>query len=334
MSSSSTMRSLVRSVISEVPGNQDAAAASSHFGDETIQTFFAEVKGLVNAAFGALNDEVKSVPGKSDDWRQRAMGRGLTFMADRSNEGAIINSVVESDDACRSLTNLYFSAMNKFVQNRASKQELMNINFVPFGKFIASLYRQLANDNHMKTTFFQSMSYAEKDAFLADTLRRVMQKSIIWPASSSSSSSSSKFSVATTTVKPASESYFSKPLTPSDSVSNISKPAAAVPSVAPTASVVVGQSVAAKVVKAAVDGEDGLSPETLQKHNNKSSRFSAFKTASVIGGGGDKHRDTKVITLSQMDRHSIPQKKSVANSHVSKMSARSKMTYQEDESQL
>lgn len=204
MSSSSTMRSLVRSVISEVPGNQDAAAASSHFGDETIQTFFAEVKGLVNAAFGALNDEVKSVPGKSDDWRQRAMGRGLTFMADRSNEGAIINSVVESDDACRSLTNLYFSAMNKFVQNRASKQELMNINFVPFGKFIASLYRQLANDNHMKTTFFQSMSYAEKDAFLADTLRRVMQKSIIWPASSSSSSSSSKFSVATTTVKPAS----------------------------------------------------------------------------------------------------------------------------------
>lgn len=319
MSSSSNMRSLVRSVISEVPGNQDAA--SSHFGDETIQTFFAEVKGLVNAAFGALNDEVRSVPGKSEGWRERAMGRGLTFMADRSNEGAIINSVVESDDACRSLTNLYFSAMNKFVQNRASKQELMNINFVPFGKFIASLYRQLANDDHMKTTFFKSMSYAEKDAFLADTLRRVMQKSIVWPASSSSS----KISVATT-VKPAPESYFSKPLTPSDSVSNISKPA--VPSVAPTASVVVGQSVAAKAVKAAVNGEDGLSPETLQKHNKKSSRFSSFKTASVIGGGDQ--RDTKVITLSQMDRHSTTaHKKSVANSNMSQMTS-----FKEDESQL
>ena len=312
MSSSSTMRSLVRSVISEVPGNQDADA-SPYFGDETIQTFFAEVKGLVNAAFGALNDEVKSVPGKSEGWRARAMGRGLTFMADRSNEGAIINSVVESDDACRSLTNLYFSAMNKFVQDRASKQELMNINFVPFGKFIASLYRQLANDDNMKTTFFRSMSYAEKDAFLADTLRRVMQKSIVWPTASSSS----RISVATT-VKPASESYFSKPLTPSDSVSNISKPAV-VPSVAPTASVVVGKSVAAKAAKAAVDGEDGLSPETLQKHNKKSSRFSAFKTASVIGG------DTKVITLSKVDR----QKKSVANSHISKMTSK-----EEDESQL
>jgi hypothetical protein len=320
MSSSSTMRSLVRSVISEVPGNQDSG--SHHFGDETIQTFFAEVKGLVNAAFGALNDEVKSVPGKSEGWRERAMERGLTFMADRSNEGAIINSVVESDDACRSLTNLYFSSMNRFVQSRASKQELMNINFVPFGKFIASLYRQLANDTHMKTTFFKSMSYAEKDAFLADTLRRVMQKSIIWPAASSS-----KASVATT-VKPAPESYFFKPLTPSDSVSNISKPAA-VPSVPPTASVVVGQSVAAKVVKAAVDGEDGLSPETLQKHNKGgSSRFSAFRQASVVG---DKQRDTKVITLSRMDKHSPSQNKSVANSHFS---ARSQMTSQGDEANL
>lgn len=265
------MRSLVRSVISEVEPTREV------FGDETMQTFFSQVKVLVGGAFGALESEVQSVTGKSDDWKKRAMERGLTFMADADNEHAIIDSIAETDDVCRSLTNLYFSAMHSFVRDRVSKRDLMSMNYEPFGSFIAKLYRQLASDKVMKHEYFKTMSYSDKDKFLADMLRRVMQKSVVWPAGAKSD--------------PTPTSVFQTPLTPNDSVSNISKPCR-VSRAGSVAASRVGQSVA-KVVTAAAT--DGLSPDSLREHNNKS-RFSAFKPASVLG--------TKVIEVS-MDRSRV-----------------------------
>lgn len=268
-----SMRSLVRSVISEVEPSRDM------FGDETMQTFFSQVKVLVSGAFGALENEVQSVTGKSDEWKQRAMERGLTFMADSANENAIIDSIADTEDVCRSLTSLYFSAMHNFVRDRVSKRDLMSMNYEPFGSFIAKLYRHLAADKVMRHEYFKSMSYADKDKFLADMLRRAMENSVVWPNGKMSN--------------PTPASVFKKPLTPKDSVSNISR----LQSVAPSkhqsvAASRVGQSVA-KVVTAAATGEP-LSSESLRKHDSRS-RFSAFKPASVVRDSG---LQTKVIAVS------------------------------------
>lgn len=246
-----SMRSLVRSVISDVDPSREM------FSDTTMQTFFSEVKVLVGGAFGALEHEVQSVTDKSDEWKKRAMERGLMFMADRANENTIIDSIAETDDVCQSLTNLYFSAMHSFVRDRVSKRDMMNMNYEPFGKFIARLYRQIASDNVMKHEYFKTMSYTDKDKFLADMLRQVMQKSVSWPSSH----------------KP-----FSTPLTPDDSVSNICKPDSTVPapSRAPSrVGSVVGSVVASRV------GESVARVVTAAATENPS-RFSAFKPASVV----------------------------------------------------
>ena len=162
MSSSNGIRELVRSVVNE-PGQKGATAITipdGGFSDETMRTFFAEIKGLVNAAFHALFEEVKQVPDKDAAWRESAMARGLAFMNDRSNENAIIDSVVESEDACRSLTRLYFTAMHAYVRDTVSKKrDMLRVNFVPFGTFIARLYRKLAGVPEMKDKYFTTMSY-------------------------------------------------------------------------------------------------------------------------------------------------------------------------------
>jgi hypothetical protein len=284
-----SMRSLVRSVISEVEPSREV------FGDETMQTFFSQVKVLVSCAFGALETEVQSVTGKSDEWKKRAMDRGLTFMADEANEDTIIDSVAETDDVCRSLSTLYYSAMNSFVRDRVSKRQLMSMDYEPFGVFIAKLYRYLAGDKAMKHEYFKSMSYSDKDTFLADMLRRVMENAVRWPAD----------------AKPTPKSVFSTPLTPNDSVSNISKlKPPQVKSVA-TSRVMedasrVGNSVA-KVVTAAAT--DGLSSDSLREHNSRS-RFSAFKQPSVVA------LKPKVIAVS-MDTSRTGKTQSVAASRVS-----------------
>jgi hypothetical protein len=268
-------------VISEVPASQN-----SQFGDEVIQNFFIEIKSLVDSAFGVLDEEVKKYPGKSSKWRSEAMSNGLKFLGNRENEASIIDTVAHSDDACLSLTNLYFSAMNRFIRGQVSRRDLMSVNFIPFGKFIANLYSRLANDENMKGAFFTTMSYSDKDAFLADTLRRVMRES-----------SSVKIPETDSSPPPSSVSVFSTPITPSDSVSNITKPADPAPrSVAP--SVVMGKSVAAKALKAAIHNDGGGSHASRRPP----SRFSSFKQASVVGD----NPPTKIITLSKMDRHALP----------------------------
>ena len=299
--SSSTMRSLVRSVISEVP----AATHGAQFSDEVVQNFFIEIKSLVQSAFGALDEEVKSFPGKSREWKQKAMAKGLVFIG--SNEATIIDTVADSDDACLTLTNLYFSAMNRFLRVHVSRRDLMSANIIPFGKFIATLYRKLAYDENMKSgAFFNSMSYLEKDSFLADTLRKVMQETVNVKLTSSPSTTSNS-----------NASVFSNPITPSDSVSNINIVAKPPPlphrqqSVAP--SVVMGKSVAAKAMQAVVDTETHRS--RADKH--PSSRFSSFKQASVIGDP-----KTKVITVSKIDRHALPPRSPDTHSQYSSRESR------------
>lgn len=255
-----------------------------------MRTFFAEIKGLVNSAFHALYDEVQRVDDKDAVWKQSAMTRGLAFMNDRRNENAIIDSVVESEDACRSLTRLYFAAMHDFVRETLpKKRDLLHVNFVPFGTFIAHLYRKLSGVPEMKDKYFTTLTYTEKDTLLRDVLRQVMQASVVNP-----------------TAVPLS---FSTPIRPSDSVSNIT------PNLhQSTMGTVVGCSVANVIMSALKEENAGLSPQKLSAHNQATqmngesnarngSRFSRFTTASVVG---TEEKQNKVITLNENNAQAMP----------------------------
>lgn len=310
-SNSSKVRDLVRSVVNEVQ------LVPGEFADEAMRTFFAEIKGLVNGAFNALYEEVQ-VAGADTKWREEAMMRGLQFMNDPQNETRIIDSVVESEDACRSLTKQYFRAMYAFAQETLSKKhDLLRVNFVPFGTFIARLYRKLAGVAEMKTRYFDgSMSYTEKDTLLRDVLRQVMHASIVLPGS------------AATSIAPPVPS-FAAPITPNDSVSNISRRTGGAASAAGSR---VGQSVANTVLTVVRD-EIALSPETLSTHNEKTSqgggihesrsRFSGFTPASVTGGRRDK-----VVVVSDADAHTLPRGARASASRTG--SSTSHMTVNED----
>jgi len=279
------------------------ASEAGAFGDESLRTFFAEIKGLVNAAFHALYEEVQRVANKDTRRQKSAMERGLAFMNDRRNESAIIDSVVESEEACRSLTQQYFSAMHAFVRETVPKaRDILHVNFVPFGTFIARLYRKLSRVPEMREAYFTTMSYTEKDVLLRDVLRQVMQTSVVWPAG-----------------PPSARPSFSTPIKPSDSVSKISK----IQHARPTPSVVgsvVGQSVA-NAIMSAVREDSGLTPDKLSTHNkhdtsSRVSHFTNFTTPSVAGrgagskiGGGASSKiggDPKVIRIGQTDPHALP----------------------------
>lgn len=290
-STTSGIRGLVRSVVASNGASAGAGVGgSSDFGDETMRTFFAEIKGLVNSAFYALYEEVQGVPNKDEVWRASAMRRGLAFMNDRRNEGTIIDSVVESETACRSMTHQYFAAMHAFVRETVTqKHDLMRINFVPFGTFIARLYRKLAGVPEMREKYFTTMTYTEKDTLLRDVLRQVMCASVVWPSKSADASASAS-----------ANKSFSLPIRPSDSVSNISHDHA-LPSVAGS---VVGASVA-NAIMSVVKNDTGLSPEKLSTHNARisggenASRFSNFTPASVT-------RTAKVVPVGETDPHALP----------------------------
>ena len=261
------MNSLVKSVI-----NEDAAGGAEITSD--AERFVIEILSLVNATFAAINHEVKSVAGKSSGWRERAVERGLWFIADKKNEDTIIDSVVDSDSATQALTQLYFSAMQTLVKDSLdNKKELMRVNFQPFGVFVATLYRELASDPAMKHDYFHTMSGVERDIFMRTALRKVMESSLSMNKSKAASGGGS---------------VFSRPVTPHDSVSNIAT-ATATATAPPPLSVVgskVGEAVGRSAVSQVIDrGEEGLSEHALSRHNHKravGSQFSAFKNASVV----------------------------------------------------
>jgi hypothetical protein len=355
-SSTSGIRDLVRSVVNEGDSNAPIGGGGA-FGDESMRTFFAEIKGLVNAAFHALYEEVQQVENKDSRWKRGAMERGLAFMNDRRNENAIIDSVVESEDACRSLTRQYFSAMHAFVRETVSKKrDILHVNFVPFGTFIARLYRKLSSVPEMKDKYFTTMSYTEKDMLLRDVLRQVMQTSVVWPSGQTASGS----------IAP--PPSFSTPIRPSDSVSNISHNHPPPKSIVGS---VVGQSVANTIMSAvkdvsdAVKDDSGLTPDKLSHHNrsnNSSSRFSHFTNPSVVKGGdrpsvvkggdrpsvvkgGDRpsvvrsrvEADHKVIKIGQSDPHALPRgprgpndDSSKINDSSSRITSRTENEYQDE----
>lgn len=267
---SSVMNSLVKSVINE---DADGGAETT---TSDAERFVVEILSLVNATFAAINHEVKSVAGKSSGWRERAVERGLWFIADKKNEDTIIDSVVDSDSATQALTQLYFSAMQTLVKDSLDdKKELMRVNFQPFGVFVATLYRELASDPAMKHDYFHTMSGVDRDIFMRTALRKVMESSL-------SMNNKSKHAGAAS----GGGSVFSRPVTPHDSVSNIATATAPPP---PPLSVVgskVGEAVGRSAVSQVIGGgEGGLSEHALSRHNHKravGSQFSAFKNASVV----------------------------------------------------
>ncbi len=284
----------MRSVVNDGSARSVVGGGGGGFSDEAMRTFFAEIKGLVNGAFHALYEEVQQVGDKDATWRSRAMERGLAFMNDRRNEHAIVDSVVESEDACRSLTKQYFGAMHSFVRETlVKKRDLLHVNFVPFGTFIARLYRKLSGVREMKDAYFTTMSYAEKDALLADVLRQVMHASVVWPAGEGGAPS------------------FSAPITPDDSASNVSHHRAR-----PVAASAVGSrvgSVVGNTLRSVVNNETGLSPSTLRSHNAASSevgstasRFSRFTPPSVVGSVSAAKLPNKVVMMGGLDPHALP----------------------------
>ena len=140
-------------------------------------------------------------------------------MNDKNNEDTIVNSVVGSQDACRTLTTQYYSAIQAFVKSLSSNpHDTLRARFVPFSVFIARLYRKLAGTPEMRRDYYTTMSYTEKDKLLGDVVRQVMNSSVDW-------GEASRVARSPGTVSPqgSSTTSFTKPIQPSDSVSNISK---------------------------------------------------------------------------------------------------------------
>ena len=220
------------------------------------------------------------------------MRRGLRFMNDARNEQAIAESVLESESACRELTSRYFSVMQDMVSRKNySARHLMHMNFVPFGKFIARLYRALAGIPEMVNIYYTSMSSDAQQTLLRDTLRQVMEEAVVWP-----------HGVTPPTIPPVPAfhaSLFSTPMRPSDSVSNVIGRASKI-----DAASVVGQSVADKVVTSALQGGESeeLSTDRLSAHKARhdTSRFSGFAPPSVASL---RQSDVKEIEVSNMDPH-------------------------------
>ena len=282
----------MRSVISEHSTTQ--SVVTGIFVDEAMRTFFAEIKGLVNAAFHALHEEVQHMPGKDNNWRAAAMTKGLAFMGDHGNETTILNSVLESQGTCHTLTKQYLSAMHAFMHKMTTdKSDLINANFIPCGTFIARLYRKLSSVPDMREKYFTVMSYSEKDTLLCDVLRQVMHAAIIWPPSSRSMMAAH--------VPPS----FTAPIAPNDSVSNIStsRPASVV------AGSMVGRAVARSVLSssrtaAPTQGSESTLSQTKRsnrqpspnqsssKHYRSNNRSSRFASTSITG-------PSKVVSIGQ-----------------------------------
>jgi len=315
---SSVMHSLVKSVINEESGGGGGEADVVETSDTDL--FVSEILSLVNATFSAINHEVKSVAGKSSGWRERAVERGLCFIADKNNEDTIIDSVVDSDTAGRALTKLYFSAMHALAREEVTdKKELMRVNFDPFGVFIAKLYRELASDAVMKHDYFNTMSGSARHTFMTTALRKVMESSIMWPSKMKKKAAAGD----TTTTTSSTTSAFSRPITPHDSVSNISKLAPpSAPSrlsvAPPAAASVVGSAVGEAVGRSAASQVmGGLSEKSLSRHNQRrSSQFSAFKSASVVKPPAAPSTRVVYVTDSK-DRSSRTRHHSVRDSVVS-----------------
>ena len=256
---SSQIRTMVRSVI-----------APTSFTD-TIQLFFAEIKGLVNATFYALYDEVHAVAGKDEGWQRDAMTRALGLIQDSNNRNTLIDSIIMSDEVCQNLSNLYFSAMHRFARDVGkSRTDVLNTNFQPLGFFLSSLFQNLAGKTEMRQHYFVAMSYTERDIFLRDVLRQVMFASLQGPRQSVVlPPQHSLISVLPPPPATTSAESFSVPVLPSASISNIStlKPSDITPQMS-SALINMGSVIGMSVAKSV------LLPQ------NKS-RYSSFTAASV-----------------------------------------------------
>ena len=234
------MRQLLRSVVSTQEGNGGGERAGGRGGDsngascvggasaflpasqfhhEPMRVFFANVKGLVNSSFHALYDEVQAAGARhSRNWTRGAMKKGLNFMTDTANANVIIDTVVESEQACRSLTQLYFNAMHVFLRANATKnRDILRANFAPFSTFITKLYQTVAALPEMRDAYFTTMSYAEKETMLADVMRQVMYMCVVWP-DKATQPRTSRMTVTSPSPSPSSV------VLPADSVSNAPPP--------------------------------------------------------------------------------------------------------------
>ena len=184
-----------------------------------MRVFFANVKGLVNSSFHALYDEVQTAGARhSRNWTRGAMKKGLNFMTNTANANVIIDTVVESEQACRSLTQLYFNAMHVFLRaNAAKNRDILRANFAPFSTFITKLYQTVAALPEMRDAYFTTMSYAEKETMLADVMRQVMYMCVVWPENATPSRTSRMMM---TSPSPSPSSV----VLPADSVSNAPPP--------------------------------------------------------------------------------------------------------------
>ena len=227
-------RDLVRSVIS------DAGAGGER------DKFFEEIRALVDTTFGEMDEEIRVAARGDDEWKAKALRRGMTHLGDPREEQSIIESVMEGEETCLTLTKLYLPAIQAFAHKQVTNPTLLPLlQYDALGTFIAKLYRCLSNNPDTLETYFRDATPAsERDALLSREIHNAMMKSTRWPRGKTP--------------------HTTPPITPHDSVSNIVH-RAAVPSVVGTR---MGQSVASKVVSVVKGGQG--------------SAFSAFRAPSVV----------------------------------------------------
>ena len=297
-------QSKIRSLVNSVVHAPACGTSDGEFVDESIRSFYKEMKQLVDTGFRALYDEVHSVPNKDATWRAEAMARGLAYLGNPQNEQAIVESIAEVEETGRSLARQYFLAMPVFVREvnpSILRRDIMHTNYISVGSFIARLYRKIAVLPVIQNNqYFTTMSPAERDCTVREVVRQVMYSAIVWP-----------------------NTHLSTPIQPSDSISNIiqagdgdnsakrrgsvASSASVVPT-PPSASVVpsvahrsrsatdVRSTVADAVPRSIVGSQIGnfvaRSVVSSMRNNNKS-QFTTFTTPSVI----TRSTDTKVVHL-------------------------------------
>lgn len=286
--SESTIRRMVRCAYEE------EAAEAGLFADERIRSFFAVIKTLVHDCFYSLFDTVM----KQYEPEERAarLARGLEYISQDQGGGVCIEESRRALQEFPTIEQEYERAMVRFAQFMVPQKDPgMKIEVPVFSTFLMKLYTRVASSPDVRSGRFFSMTYFEKDIFLKDVLRVVMNSCVVLrptvapvavaPGGSRAPSTSSVAAGALAAAANASSASSASHVLPSDSVSNIGGASQRFP-VPPRASTklsAVGEAASAVSTHTVAD-ESAESQFSLRKHKDKleSGKAKPFKTASVF----------------------------------------------------
>lgn len=212
----SEIRRVVHSALEKETAAQDAGGL---YADERVRSFFAQIKTLINDCFTSLYDTVRTRYSEPAEQQQKFL-KGLAFIASETNEQLSTDEAPRALRDFPSLPQLYHRAMLRYAQCIAPRMTGGEVQCPPFDTFLFDVYKRVASSSEMRSGRYFSMSYLEQEIFLKDILRLTMAERVVVhdpePVSVQVSSRGSSKSSSSRDVQPR-----SKPVTPYDSVSNI-----------------------------------------------------------------------------------------------------------------